>query len=909
MEQCLGRPAGRIGTTCLRRLKWLTFIVLLSSGQTSFAAEIWQEYEKLIDKQRNPATMGADLFGDQVDLQTGALSFRTTDLSIPGNNKLPVALTRTYQIRSGNGFPDSESPPNDLHLGDWELALPRIEGVFPAQTGWVNANPSKGALRCSVANAAEASARTLKHDGVWFQGHELWHGTKMYLGDSGSPLLVARGGVQKPTSGTGYTWVTSAWTWVSCLDTIKNGTGQGFLAVTSDGTKYWFDHMAANGETSLTKPKESGVGKATLTRKRYALYVTRVEDRFGNWVAYHYGNTADQPVRLASIASSDNRTISLGYTGAYITSASDGIRTWHYGYSGSKLTTVTLPDNSQWGMSFAFKGRIDYIKGEPGEEWRDCYNPGSPMNEQTPATGSITHPSGAVAHFTMMIKRHERNVPTSCSEGGNPFSVVDDYSYYPNVWDAYTLTEKRVTGPGLVPASWTYAYGSNWTRVDDPDGDYSLSVFGINFKSDMGKLLSTTRYESDGTALRVERYVYQLDPAGQPYPAQIGDSGQDRSEDWSDEVFRPLKSRVVTQQGVTFSRVVDSFDSFGSDLQTTVFSSLGRSRTELKTYYHHTGLWVLGQVAKLVCTASAPQTALCDGAGADSEVSETTFDPASALPLTFKAHGKLGQAVTYKLGAGDQSGTVHTVTDGNGKTTTLSSWYRGVPTNVRYHDQNTQSATVDPRGLITSHVDENGYATGYGYDSMGRLASVVYPAEDLTAWNNELIAFEKVPHDEHGLPAGHWRSIRSVGNRRSVVFYDALWRPVVEQTYDLGDISNTISRAVKRYDSAGRLSFQSYPIRHLVNYWDVTQGMRTKHDALGRVVEVEQDSELGPLKTRTQYLSSFQTLVTNARNFQTTTGYDAYDEPSYELPPWVVSDLGNNDDRRHRSRVTSSASR
>src|SRR3546814_5874065 len=37
----------------------------------------------------------------------------------------------------------------------------------------------------------------------------------------------------------------------------KNGTGEGFLAVTPDGTKYWFDWMAQYGEPKLGEPGPS----------------------------------------------------------------------------------------------------------------------------------------------------------------------------------------------------------------------------------------------------------------------------------------------------------------------------------------------------------------------------------------------------------------------------------------------------------------------------------------------------------------------------------------------------------------------------------------------------------------------------------------------------------------------------
>ena len=108
----------------------------------------------------------------------------------------------------------------------------------------------------------------------------------------------------------------------------------------------------------------------------------------------------------------------------------------------------------------------------------------------------------------------------------------------------------------------------------------------------------------------------------------------------------------------------------------------------------------------------------------------------------------------------------------------------------------------------------------------------------------------------------HWRLWERTGNGYKVTHYDALWRPVVEDTYDYGDVADTRSIVVKRYDAAGRLSFQSYPVRTLTNYaiglWHPDQ-LR----ALGRITRVEQDSELGELLTTTEYLTDFKTRVTN----------------------------------------------
>ena len=297
-------------------------------------------------------------------------------------------------------------------------------------------------------------------------------------------------------------------------------------------------------------------------------------------------------------------------------------------------------------------------------------------------------------------------------------------------------------------------------------------------------------------------------------------------------------------------------------------------RTETIEYQNDPSKWVMGQIKRRINV----NTGLVE--------SQTDYWPETALPQRTWRFGKPQQYFTYNADS-----TLATVTDGNNHTTTLSDWHRGIPRNIRFPPTpeapagSTQSAAVNDNGWITSTTDENGFSTSYGYDAMGRLASIVYPTGDSTAWNNVTMAFQQINANEHGLPAGHWRHSRYQGNKHVNTYYDALWRPVLEETLDAGDIGNTLSQTVKRYDQNGRLIFQSYPQRGVGNYWDITQGTHTLYDALDRPTSVSHDSEHGLLTTTTEYLPGFQTRTTNPRGQQTlTTIYQAYDQPSYDLP-------------------------
>lgn len=327
------------------------------------------------------------------------------------------------------------------------------------------------------------------------------------------------------------------------------------------------------------------------------------------------------------------------------------------------------------------------------------------------------------------------------------------------------------------------------------------------------------------------------------------------------------------------------------------------SRTEAITYHDNKALWVVGQVAQVKCIA--PITALPAGCGATGTVlTEGTFDPATALQLSWSEFGRLRRSSTYDTTSAvvtGQRGTLRTIQDGNSHITTLSDWKSGVPRITRYPATPeapagaTTLATVDDNGWITSITDENGYLTGYGYDLMGRVSSVTYPAGDTVAWQGTTVVFEPVNSVEHGIAAGHWRETVSTGNARKISYFDSLWRPLLTHEYDNAAVAATSRYKRFTYDQDGRVTFASYPSTTAT----ATTGTWTEYDPIGRATSITQDSELGPLTAVTAFSSDVAgaySLVTDARGVQTVTRFQAFDTPTYEYP--VLVDLAQNKPER-----------
>lgn len=438
-----------------------------------------------------------------------------------------------------------------------------------------------------------------------------------------------------------------------------------------------------------------------------------------------------------------------------------------------------------------------------------------------------------------------------------------------------------------------------WVEVTNPDGSKWRRRFGVMYGLNEGMLLEEVRLDMSGVIKAHTRYRYlaESEATNQVFPANFG---QIVAGDPMQARMRPLVSTEIQQDGVSFLWTVPTcggsycFDGFARPIKVVRSNSSGTSASDVIEYEDDASTWVLGQI----------QRATTNGI----ETSRTVYGW-KALPTQTFSFGKLQQTLSYDtasaVGTG-QLGTLRTVTDGNNNVTTYGNWKRGIPQSVQFADGTSQAASVNDSGWIDWVQNEVGARTCYAYDAMGRLAQTTYPSEtssgvcDESKWAATRQTFAPSAEPIAGLPAGHWRQTVATGNARSVTYFDALWRPVIKDTYDTANIAGTLSQVVTRYDSEGRPIFVSYPQRTMdpavhatwgnpaVPLHASTLGVHTEYDALGRVTAVAQDSEFAApnnlLITLTQYLPGFQTKVTNPRGQQTITTYQMYDTPTYDFP-------------------------
>jgi YD repeat-containing protein len=862
------------------------------------------EYKNLIKVNEDIQPLGDAPFGEDVNLYTGELSFHEKDVDLKGNG--PDIIIQRDFTAGKYGEVGLNSITRSGEFGDWSLALPRISTLDTTTLVWPGIDP-----RCSAMSGAPP---VIGPRGIPYSSEDWWNGYQLITPDAGQQELLLRGSnnSQVPTGSVVPAVTKQHWV-VECVASTNNGlSGEGFLVIAPDGTKYTLNQLVYDpwypvGKSLGTGPSGKPVADS-IERRVASMLVTRVEDRFGNWVTYNYNGTGKQ---LASIQASDGRQVSFSWRGdanlissISITTAA-GSRTWSYDYSNPtdathvSLSSVTLPDASQWKFDLSALAGASYSEiYEHGNISTGC-QASLVQTEAAPTfTGTMTQPSGLQGTFTTQPMQHGRSwVPNTCHNSEGVQYLVEPASYY-----TITVTAKTFNGSG-VRSTWNYEYSSSNASLRDPctttpcqaptctvsssqnclttvyadvitpDGVRNRYAYSNLFGYTEGQL-QRIDYNYGGAPSKAELHTY-ANPSAGPYPDPVGSVFGVRDDTDSLQRIAPENSVAIQQDGDTYTWQAESFDAYAQATQTKRFNSIaGQQPLEESTaYLNDTNTWVLG----------LPQTVTNVATG---EVeSSNTYNGLDELT----ARARFGQALmSYTW---NSAGQLASFTDGNSHTTSLSSYVRGVPTAIAYPDGTGMSLAVDDFGQITAITDQAGHTTHYGYDPVGRIASISYPYDssiDSASWYAKTFAYSYVTAAERGVAAGHWRRTTTQGSAVDTTYFDAELRPVLD---DSANGSADISTATG-YDWRGLTTFDSYPVNGSPDLAAVTAGTHSSYDALGRLTQVQQDSELGALSTATAYLSGARKQVTDPKGNVTTTTYQAFDQPAYDAPIQVQAPAG-----------------
>lgn len=886
------------------------------------------DYTTRIHPSQGIQSLGNNAFGEIAEPLTGALTFLQTDAAMPGIGP-DLMIHRGFDV----AHEGSIYWPHIGNFADWLLELPRITTVLysdnqnaftilnaPPHGTWYGSGSTPTTSRCTAFGAPPVYN---PGGGITIDSALWWQGVQLVLPGEGTQELLARAAdnTLAPSVSFGlngspaFPLVTTQHWMIGCLPTTANGeAGEGFFAVAPNGTQYTFNWLVYDfiPPTTLPTPYED---YNPFQRIRASLLVTHIQDRFGNALTFHYSGRT-----LTEISASDGRDLTISYrsdTAAdplfavyYINTitlqpTAGAPRIWTYNYTGLTgaplsqvdlttvtLNSVTLPDGSAW--SFAM-GTLNNICGIVAQ---DAYPFDLPPAGCVAAssiddrhfTGSITAPSGLTGTFTVEKLAHART-------GGPPGGLgVQEYAgrYNPCARQFASLIAKSYAGVA-VNDSWSYAYapaipisGDGRTQACNPTASATVTITQPDntttvetYDNTWGATETDLQRIDDGATLtagvvtsatRTRNWTFASASAG-PFPALIGTAPElfvnyDRLQ-----TLRPLATRTIAQDSDTYSWSASAYDGYGNPVGITRSNSTGQSRTDSLMYFYDIAHWVLGQTQTRVNT--------------DTGVTELnqTFDTAALL------HTRAQNGQTLQTYVWNAQGLLSSATDGKSHTIGFSNYLYGVPQTITYPDSNTKTIGVDAFGDVTSITDETNAVTNYGYDAMGRLNSITYPAGDDVAWNSTSLSFAPVATSEFGLPAGHWKQTVTTGTGVASTYFDGRWRPVLTRAVDTANVSGTQTTTLRQFDYMGRTTFTSYPQRTITIPSSVN-GVGSVYDVLGRITSTTAASELGPLTTQIQYLFGIRKQVTDPRNYITTTTYEAFDTPNDAVPINIASPEG-----------------
>lgn len=828
-----------------------------------------------------PETTG--LIGEQIDLNSGAVSFSQTDLTIPGNSQLlPIAVRRSFSDANFKQKATSE-------FADWSLDLPSIHTTV-LMPGTPNAGSWGKGLECSGVQRPGA----INYKGQVIDAPQYWNGTTLLVDGSQKHLLYR---------GTPDITYTTKDHWKATCFKKNDGTGEGFKVTSPKGVVYTLDVPHAVRNFTLNQDQ--------LALPIYHLYlrVSQITDPQGNWVKYKYTSylNANQKTsqRLNQIESSDGRLVTFTYHTQsnqehLVKTLSANGRTWEYQYTDDlvpSLYRVYLPvdtTNSNNQLHWEFDLHELTLWHNPlfniefQEMQRLCQKSAMEVH------GQIKHPHGAKAGFTLKPVFHGRTqVPSRLDNG----SVEKDSRCYVTLG----LQKKTLFGPGIDTMNWSYSYSENRgaystasdavaassqldgyssldlkeTSVTAPDGSKVISVFFRGWTYQEGEQLGTIYFDTDGVTELKRQWTNadpRLDQVGQP----LIDTEFSANPASLTQPSRPnLTTIKLSNAGQhSYRRRFSQYNQFDVAEQVIESNTLGGpDRTIVSTYVPDLQNWILDLLKNRQVTQAGKTY---------SEYSAVYFAASSKEKSLLQRERRNG--VPYRSFTYHPDGTLQTVTyDVASRWIAFSNYKRGKPQTIqlpnRYDAGNFRLdlQQVNDNGTVAWVSDLNGNKTNYNYDSQNRL-TLIDPVD--ARWDNTVISYSSDAQNGAAL-------VQQVqqGNYRKTTTLDGLLQPVLTKEWDVSNETGTARYVNQRFNAYGKPSFSSIVSNNPAESF----GVETSYDGLQRTL-TQTNTDQGDVEY--SYESNNSIVVENGRGFKTTTHYLAYGEPATDLVTRIVQPEG-----------------
>ncbi|WP_203321969.1 hypothetical protein [Pseudoxanthomonas beigongshangi] len=301
-------------------------VLAFSSFSATAQATYYYDYPGTINGKSKIESLDDGLFGDEVSYIEGGVGFRVVDVVANTSVKLPLQFGRTMDPFADNldssDTQDREADKKIMILGPrWKPDIPSIVGVYPTRDGlYTGAKPRcSGGTLSPLAISIPSSPPILPYN--------FWYGmTANIPGHGKEKIWPLTPGSVVPSDNITYKFSTVSNWRVSCLSSLKNGPGEGYVIALPDGSRYFFDWLALRNVSSFS------TSLATEARKEMYFLATKAIDKYGNSVIYEYDPV--NPTHLTRMLASDGAEIRLTYgANGKLAEVVSGGRTWRYSYA------------------------------------------------------------------------------------------------------------------------------------------------------------------------------------------------------------------------------------------------------------------------------------------------------------------------------------------------------------------------------------------------------------------------------------------------------------------------------------------------------------------------------------------------------------------------------------------------
>lgn len=832
------------------------------------------------------------------------------DTGGPGDWKWDIPFIRMYYMdRSARASNTSNSPTGGVYNGyNCTGSYPQGRHGYPVESNWYYIEPSA-----------------------------YWDGKLLHIPEGATEKFLDGSKVTDPDFNTKQ--ITKSGAYISGCTDAGNGE-EGVVVTTSNGNKYFFEQIKKYDSGTYT-----GVNFNPWAKFTKILMVKKVEDRFGNFVNYHYDGLGN----LYRILSSDSRQIDIYYSNGKVERAIANGKTWWYNQTDSTFEVV-LPEGKKWQYpkSLNFYSPTLSLNLANRHPTTRAHSAGAcnidPSHSNAPTTKTIITPDGLKISYDFKRIYHGRasvdadtllvsevaiggvnNTITSrnldCTVKVNLVKkVVEGLSISPLTWfynysqnaGFYNRTiDARVPSTGLIPAtilntlpSPSYGLPPNivdtknfkTTTVIGPDSTTIHYIDRLTTSFSEGNIVATDIVDNDLLSKRtVFKYSQGVRYGETWYVSDSIYSPKDTLNRNSLEFLVNLTSKVETlydKDNVASTYSIDYFDynKFGKFEKSKEFNSFSDNVIYSRvSYLNDTNYWVL--------SLPSGKDISSDGVNWLS-LYKTSYHPTSG-------YYKLLPYVNYKFGK-VYSRNEEYFQDGNLKLVKFedsnlyqqySDYFRGHAREVTMpcatsngcdlannSSPNTIIARfeVNPDGKITGLTDFVGNKRIYSYNGLGWLTKIDYADPK---WADKVISYAVVS----SLGDGVGGSDVAVGSLRQTISQGNYEKRIYHDGLlrpiltQERDISNPSTTRYQSfaYDHDNRQTLASFPSADASN----RIGMETEYDALGRVITQTRTSD-GSVSRR-EYLSGNKVAVTDGENNTTTTTYLAYGEPSFDKPTLI----------------------